>query len=95
MKVFLREHSLDYYTPKFEEKDHKGNPTGRLLSQFDLDMRALDPKERVNAEIALLKFHTPQMQASAVDMTLSEEKSTLSDRLVRLSNGEDIAADEE
>lgn len=95
LKARLREHSLAYFTPSIEEKDKKGRPTGQLVSQFDLDMAALDPDGRVDAEIKLLKFHTPQMQSTSVDVTVADQNQTLSERLARLAAGEDIAAPDE
>ena len=87
LKTFLRQHSLDYFTPSV--KDSK---TGGLISQYDLDMQMLDPKDRVSAELQLLKFHTPQMQSTSVDMTVVDNNRTLVDRLSRLAEGEDISA---
>lgn len=43
LKTFLRQHSIDYFTPTIEEDDDKGEKTGRTLSQFDIDCMALDP----------------------------------------------------
>ena len=90
IKTFLREHSTEYFTPSIEEKDEDGKPTGRMLSQYDLDIRMMKPADRVNAELQLLKYHTPQMQATAVDLSMQEESNTLSERLALLSEGEDI-----
>lgn len=77
LKTFLRAHSLAYFTPDEE--------TG--LSLYDKDIAHLEPRERVNAELSLLKFHTPQMQATAVDMSLSDEgkKKTFAQRLSGLA----------
>lgn len=95
LKTFLREHSIEYFTPNIEEKDGKGKPTGRLISQYDIDIRQLDPANRVDAELKLLKFHTPQMQSTSVDMTVVAENETLVSRLSRLARGEDVSASEE
>ena len=91
LKAFLREHSLEYFTPSIEEKIG-GKKTGRLVSQYDLDIKNLDAASRVDAEIKLLKFHTPQMQSTSVDVTNASVNITLADRLTRLSRGEDIAS---
>ncbi len=94
LKTFLRQHSVEYFTPSIEEvKD--GKKTGRLISQFDMDCKTLDPESRVDAEIKLLKFHTPQMQSTSVDMTIVDDNRTLSERLARLAAGEDIASPSE
>ena len=95
LKTFLRQHSLEYFTPSIEEKDGNGKKTGRLLSQFDLDCMVLDTESRVDAEIKLLKFHTPQMQSTSVDMTIVDDNRTLSERIARLAAGEDIASPSE
>ena len=95
LKTFLRQHSVKYFTPSVEEIDDKGKKTGRLVSQFDIDCKTLDPESRVDAEIKLLKFHTPQMQSTSVDMTIVDENRTLSERIARLAAGEDIASPSE
>lgn len=93
LKTFLRQHSVEYFTPGIEEKDERGKPTGRILSQFDIDMEALDPACRADAELKLLKFHTPQMQSTSVDVSVADMNMTLTQRLARLTSGKDIAAD--
>ena len=95
LKVFLRQHSVTYFTPNIEEKDEKGKKTGRIVSQFDIDVSQLDPVSRADTEIKLLKFHTPQMQSTSVDMTIVDDNRTLSERLARLASGEDIASPSE
>lgn len=95
LKTFLREHSLQYFIPSIEEKDEKGNKTGRLLSQFDIDCLNLDPQSRVDAEIKLLKFHTPQMQSTSVDVSVSDMNLTLTQRLAMLASGKEITPGED
>ena len=92
LKTFLREHSLSYFTPNIEELDEKKKPSGRMVSQFDLDIQALDPASRVDAEVKLLKFHTPQMQTTSVDVTAVTVNTTIANRLSRLAKGEEINA---
>jgi hypothetical protein len=94
LKVFLREHSLEYFTPSIEEVID-GKKTGRMISQYDKDVKDLAAADRVDAEIKLLKFHTPQMQATAVDLSVAANNVTLSERIARLARGEDIAASDE
>lgn len=84
LKVFLREHSLEYFTPNIEETKN-GKATGRLLSQFDIDTAELDPKDRVDAEIKLLKYHTPQQQSTSVDIVTESGNESLVDKLIRIS----------
>lgn len=90
LKTRLREHSVGYFTPSIDEKDEKGKKTGRLISQFDIDCKSLDPASRVHAELLMLKFHTPQMQSTSVDMTIADENQTLTERLARLASGQEI-----
>lgn len=78
LKVMLREHSLRYFSPNPE------NPGG--MSDFDVDMLAMPPTDRADAELKLLRFHTPQMQATAVDVAFTDEKSvSLAERLAALA----------
>ncbi len=74
LKTFLREHSLSYFQPGEDG-----------ISQYDLDIAKLDPKDRVDAELKLLNFHTPKMQSTTVDMAVTDEKQTLSQRLSQLA----------
>ena len=96
LKVFLREHSLSYFTPsilayglKEYEKLQPLLVPDRLYSQYELDLLQSKPSDRISAELSLLKFHTPQMQASSVDMTVTDENQTLSQRLAELSQEPD------
>lgn len=90
LKGYLRTHSLEYFTPK-ERTDESGNIS--YMSDFDLDMAILAPDERVNAELRLLRFHTPEMKSVDMDMTLSESTKTIEERLAELA-GDDEAAEE-
>ena len=94
LKTYLRQHSIDYFTPNIEEVID-GKKTGRMISQYDMDVKCLDPASRVDAEIKLLKFHTPQMQSTSMDVTATSINLTLAERLARLAKGEDIAASDE
>lgn len=62
--------------------DSKGNPV--TMSDFEADMIALSPNERVNAELRLLEFHTPKMKAVEVDMDVHGSVVTIEDRLREL-----------
>lgn len=91
LKTFLRQHSQEYFTPSIDEIDKEtGKPTGNILSPFDIDLMKLAADERVEAELKLLRFHTPMMQATSVDLTLTDRNLTFVQRLQRLANGEDI-----
>ena len=93
LKTFLREHSIDYFTPRIEEEDETGKKTGRMVSQFDIDCKSLDPVSRVDAEIKIMKFHTPQMQTTNVDVSVVDMNVTLTHRLAMLASGREITAD--
>lgn len=62
--------------------DSEGNPV--TMSDFEADMIALNPNERVNAELRLLEFHTPKMKAVEVDMDVRGSVTTIEDRLREL-----------
>ena len=59
-----------------------GNPL--FISDFEADMIALNPNERVNAEQRLLEFHTPKMKSVEVDMDMRTSVVTIEDRLREL-----------
>lgn len=71
--------------------DSKGNPV--TMSDFEADMIALTPNERVNAELRLLEFHTPKLKAVDVDMDVHGSVVTIEDRLRELC-GEDEEDDD-
>lgn len=59
------------------------------ISDFEADMIALNPDDRVNAELRLLEFHTPKMKAVEVDMELHASDLTIEDRLRELCGEND------
>jgi len=104
LKTFLREHSLDYFTPCLTLADITDEHIRKVLeprygeqpfSQYDVDLLCMKASDRVNAELALLKYHTPQMQATSVDATVQSQNKDLTDRLQRLVHGEEIESDTE
>lgn len=64
------------------------------ISDFDADMIALSPNERVNAELRLLEFHTPKMKAVEVDMDMRASVVTIEDRLRQLCGETDDEEDD-
>lgn len=72
--------------------DTKGNPV--TMSDFEADMIALTPNERVNAELHLIEFHTPKLKAVDVDLEANISAKTIEDRLRALC-GEDDDEDED
>lgn len=106
LKAFLRQHSTEYFTPSvlFDEtlaatfaalQVPVRFKVGDMVSQFDLDVAAMPSTDRVDAELKLLKFHTPQMQSTSVDVTIADANLTLTQRLSRLAEGEDVDAPED
>lgn len=87
LKGYIRSHSMDYFEPR-PIKDEK---TGKeiIVSQFELDILALAPDDRVAAELRLLKFHMPEMKAIDMDMTVSEATKTIEERLAELAGEEE------
>lgn len=77
LKTMLREHSLRYFSPN---PDNPGS-----ASDFDLDILALPPADRAEAELKLLRFHTPQMQATTVDIAAADRNTTIEQRLAALT----------
>lgn len=63
------------------------------ISDFEADMIAMSPDERVNAELRLLEFHTPKIKAVEVDMDLRSTNITIEDRLRDLCGETDEAED--
>lgn len=51
------------------------------ISDFEADMIALSPNDRVIAELRLLEFHTPKMKAVELDMDIHTTNLTIEDRL--------------
>lgn len=74
LKGYLRTHSLEY----FEHGDGEE-------SAFERDLRELSPAERVQAELRLMKYHTPEMQAVRMDASVEVAK-TIEDKLLELSD---------
>ncbi len=67
--------------------DENGFPL--TLSDFEADMLSLEPSERVQAELRLLKFHLPEMKAVEMDMTVADTEQTIEQRLAALSAEEE------
>lgn len=101
LKTLLHEHSVDYFTRNIpaEEVDigneeWKQRHAGEMFSHYELDLMGMKPSERAKAEIELLSYHTPKMQAISADMSVKDANKTLTDRISRLAAGEEIPADE-
>lgn len=66
--------------------DSEGFPLN--LSDFEADMLALDPADRVAAELKILEFHTPRMKSEDINMEVNLGPRTIEDTLAALC-GED------
>lgn len=62
--------------------DSKGRPLE--LSDMEVDMLQLRPADRVNAELRLMKFHTPEMKAVDMDIQATVNAKTIEDLLTDL-----------
>lgn len=87
LKGYIRSHSMDYFEPRPRKNEETGQEI--VVSQFELDILALAPDDRVAAELRLLKFHMPEMKAIDMDMTVSETAKTIEERLAELAGEED------
>lgn len=69
-------------------QDADGSPL--VMSDFEVDMMLMDVKDRAALEERLLRYHTPQMQSVAAEVSLSGDISmTMEERLARLAAGTD------
>lgn len=61
------------------------------MSDFEVDMLALDPSDRVAAELKILEFHTPRMKSQDINMEVNMGPRTIEDTLKALcgEDGED------
>lgn len=74
--------------------DHaSGRPL--TISDFDADMIALNPNDRIAAELRLLEFHTVKMRAVEVDMEMRASAITIEDQLRDLCGGLDNGDEDE
>ena len=54
--------------------DPDGNPL--VISDFDIDMMMMEPKDRATIQEKLLRYHTPQMQSVSAEVSLAGEITT-------------------
>lgn len=65
-------------------------PVGSLVSRFDIDMAAMEPKDRAAIQEKLLRYHTPQMQSVSAEVSLSDDTTvSIAERLARLAADND------
>ena len=73
-----------YNTVVLEDAD--GNPL--VISDFDIDMMMIEPKDRATIQEKLLRYHTPQMQSVSAEVSLSGDVTTTIEQRLK-----DLAAD--
>lgn len=66
--------------------DPDGNPL--VMSDFDIDMMMMEPKDRATIQEKLLRYHTPQMQSVSAEVSLAGEITTTIEQRLK-----DLAAD--
>lgn len=75
-----------YNTVVLEDAD--GNPL--VISDFDIDMMMMEPKDRAIIQEKLLRYHTPQMQSVSAEVSLSGDvTTTIEQRLKELAADND------
>lgn len=80
---FRDKDGIIYHT--VELKDNDGNPL--VISDFDIDMMMMEPKDRAVIHEKLLRYHTPQMQSVSADVSLSGDiTTTIEQRLKTLAD---------
>ncbi len=73
--------------------DSDGFP--RNMSDFEADMLALSPAERMNAELKILEFHTPRLKSQDLNMEVNVGPRTIEDTLKALCRGEEDDEEDE
>lgn len=64
--------------------DADGKPL--VMSDFEIDMMMMDPKDRAAIQEKLLRYHTPQMQSVSAEVSLSADiTTTIEQRLADLA----------
>lgn len=67
--------------------DADGNPL--VISDFEIDMMMMDPKDRATIQEKLLRYHTPQMQSVSAEVSLEGGIITIEERLKHLAEEND------
>lgn len=82
LKELLRGYSTAYLTPRPQIHPVSGEIV--VTSDFELDMAALSPADRLSAQLRILEFHTPKMKAIEVDLDARVAAPTIEERLAQL-----------
>lgn len=68
--------------------DPDGKPI--VMSDFEVDMMMMEPKDRASIQEKLLRYHTPQMQSVSAEVSLQAEvTTTIEERLKQLAEDND------
>lgn len=68
--------------------DPDGKPI--VMSDFEVDMMMMEPKDRATIQEKLLRYHTPQMQSVSAEVSLQAEvTTTIEERLKQLAEDND------
>lgn len=103
LKTYLRRHSEEYFSPSMTYADIQDEKLQKAaydafgtdeFSKFDLDLLQCKADDKVQAELTLLKYHTPQMAAVSADMTVKDANITIAQRLEIIRNGGEPSPDE-
>ena len=78
-REIIKAHSMGYFSA------NPRNDGG--VSDFERDLKLLDPADRVNAEIRLLKYHMAELKSIDMDATITT-RLTIEDKLRQLSGDE-------
>ena len=78
-REIIKAHSIRYFSP------NPHNDGGE--SDFERDLNLLDPANRVNAEIRLLKYHMAELKSIDMEATITT-RLTIEDKLRQLSGDE-------
>jgi hypothetical protein len=65
------------------------------FSKFDLDLLCCKADDKIQAELTLLKYHTPQMAAVSADLSVKDANMTITKRLEIIRDGGVVSPDEE
>lgn len=69
---------------KITLKDEDGSPL--VVSDFEIDMMMMEPKDRAAINEKLLRYHTPQMQSVSAEVSLQGDiTTTIEERLKQLA----------
>ena len=105
LKSILHAHSVEYFTPNINAddvdflKDANGETLaeyrGLVLSKYDLDLIRMKASDRAKAELDLLGYHTPKMQAVSADLSVTQHNMSIAMRISKIAAGESITNDDD